>query len=85
MPKKSRQPTLPKSVRSRRAGVRLRLQQLMGGRSQRGWSRELDVPQQNISRYLQGTTPHLDFLIWLAKKERVNLNWLILGEGRMKR
>ncbi len=58
----------------------------MGGRSQRGWAKELGVPQQNISRYLLGgASPHIDFLIHLGQREHVNLNWLVLGEGRMKR
>lgn len=83
---KTRTVRLPKTVRTCRKGMTQRLGQLMGGRSQRGWAKELGVPQQNISRYLAGgTSPHVDFLVHLARREKVNLNWLVLGEGRMKR
>jgi hypothetical protein len=27
----------------------------------------------------------MDFLLQLASKDQVNLNWLVLGEGRMRR
>ena len=30
-------------------------------------------------------TPHPDFLITLANKESVSLDWLLLGKGRMRR
>ena len=84
MPTKARELHLPKAVRAQRRSVQKRLAQLKGSRSQRGWSRELGVPQQNLSRYLLGgATPHLDFLIHLGRRENVNLNWLVLGEGRM--
>jgi len=63
-----------------------RLWQVCGGRSQNGWGKELGIAQQNISRYLAGgTAPHVDFLIHLAKREKINMNWLLLGEGRMRR
>ncbi len=73
---------LPKIVRDQQEAIVGRLKTLMNGRSQRGWARELGVPQQNISRYLTGTVPHLGFLIHLARREGVNLNWLALGEGK---
>ena len=62
-----------------------RLAQVRGDRSQRQFARELGVFQQNVNRYESGTTPHTDFLITLAVKERVSVNWLLLGEGKMKR
>lgn len=80
-----RKPSLPKTVRDQRQQVQGRLEELKGSRSQRGWARELGIPQQNISRFLSGTTPHLDFLIHLARRERVSLNWLVLGEGKRYR
>ena len=86
MPKKTRKSQLSRAIRGRAKDIPKRLLQLMGGRTQRGWSRELGIPQQNISRYLSGgTVPHVYFLIHLSQMERVNLNWLVLGEGRMKR
>ena len=62
-----------------------RLEQIRDDRSQRSFARELGVFQQNVNRYENGTTPHTDFLITLATKERVSLDWLLLGKGRMRR
>lgn len=62
-----------------------RLAQVRADRSQRQFARELGVFQQNVNRYENGTTPHADFLITLAIKENVSLDWLLLGTGRMKR
>jgi transcriptional regulator with XRE-family HTH domain len=62
-----------------------RLAQVRADRSQRQFARELGVFQQNVNRYENGTTPHADFLITLALKEKVSLDWLLLGTGRMKR
>ena len=62
-----------------------RLAQVRNDRSQRQFARELGVFQQNVNRYENGTTPHADFLITLAMKEAVSLDWLLLGKGRMKR
>ena len=59
-----------------------RLSQIRGDRSQRSFARELGVFQQNVNRYENGTTPHADFLITLALKENVSLDWLLLGKGR---
>ncbi len=47
-----------------------RLAQVRGDRSQRQFARELGVFQQNVNRYENGTTPHADFLITLAIKEK---------------
>ena len=62
-----------------------RLAEVRGERSQRQFARELGVFQQNVNRYENGTTPHADFLITLALKEAVSLDWLLLGKGKMKR
>ena len=62
-----------------------RLASVRGERSQRQFARELGVFQQNVNRYESGTTPHTDFLITLALKENVSVDWLLLGKGRMKR
>ena len=62
-----------------------RLVQVRGVRSQRQFARELGVFQQNVNRYESGTTPHTDFLITLALKENVSVDWLLLGKGKMKR
>ncbi len=62
-----------------------RIAQVRGDRSQRQFARDLGVFQQNVNRYENGTTPHTDFLITLANKEAVSLDWLLLGKGRMRR
>jgi transcriptional regulator with XRE-family HTH domain len=65
--------------------VPLRLAQVRGERSQRSFARELGVFQQNVNRYETGTTPHADFLITLAIREGISLDWLLLGKGRSKK
>ncbi len=62
-----------------------RLAQIRGDRSQRQFARDLGVFQQNVNRYESGTTPHTDFLITLALKEKVSMDWLLLGKGRMRK
>ncbi len=62
-----------------------RIAQVRGNRSQRQFARDLGVFQQNVNRYENGTTPHTDFLITLALKESVSLDWLLLGKGRPKK
>jgi len=62
-----------------------RIAQVRGDRSQRQFARDLGVFQQNVNRYENGTTPHTDFLITLALKESVSLDWLLLGKGRMNK
>jgi transcriptional regulator with XRE-family HTH domain len=62
-----------------------RIAKVRGNRSQRQFARDLGVFQQNVNRYESGTTPHTDFLITLALKEKVSIDWLLLGKGKMKR
>ncbi len=62
-----------------------RLAQIRADRSQRSFARELGVFQQNVNRYENGTTPHADFLITLALRENVSLDWLLLGRGKPRR
>ncbi|HEX2484091.1 MAG TPA: helix-turn-helix domain-containing protein [Myxococcota bacterium] len=62
-----------------------RLAVIRGPRSQRQFARDLGVFQQNVNRYESGTTPHADFLIRLALKENVSLDWLMIGKGRPRR
>ena len=62
-----------------------RLAEVRGDRSQRQFARDLGVFQQNVNRYESGTTPHTDFLVTLALKENVSLDWLLLGKGKAHR
>jgi hypothetical protein len=43
------------------------------------------VYQQHVNRSESGTTPHTDFLIQLAVREGISIDWLLLGRGRMRR
>ena len=63
-----------------------RLATVRGDRSQRQFAYDLGVYQQNVNRYESGTTtPHPDFLITLALKENISIDWLLLGKGKMRR
>ncbi len=62
-----------------------RIAQVRGDRSQRQFARDLGVFQQNVNRYESGTTPHTDFLITLALKESISVDWLLMGKGKMRR
>ncbi len=62
-----------------------RLAIVRGDRSQRQFARELGVFQQNVNRYESGMTPHADFLITLALKESISIDWLLMGKGKMRR
>ncbi len=62
-----------------------RLAKVRGDRSQRQFARDLGVFQQNVNRYESGTTPHTDFLITVAIKEQISVDWLLLGKGKMRR
>ena len=73
------------SIRRLKKKLPERLAEVRGGRSQRQFARELGIFQQNLNRYENGTTPHADFLLTLATKENVSLDWLLLGRGRMRR
>ena len=77
---------VPKAVLEKQKKlIPARLAQVRGGRSQRSFARELGVFQQNVNRYENGTTPHADFLITLALRENISLDWLLLGKGRAKK
>ena len=72
------------AVRRLRKKLPMRIAEVRGDRSQRGFARELGVFQQNVNRYESGSTPNANFLITLAVKEKISLDWLLLGKGRMK-
>ena len=61
-----------------------RLAEVRGDRSQRQFAMDLGVFQQNVNRYERGSTPHPDFLITLALKEGISVDWLLFGKGRKK-
>ena len=79
-PRTSRSNTRAAGQQAKR-GIARRLAEVRGSRSQRSFARELGVFQQNVNRYENGTTPHADFLITLALRENISLDWLLLGRG----
>ncbi len=84
--RKQKTTRIPRSALDRlKRQIPVRLSQVRGTRSQRSFAHELGVFQQNVNRYENGTTPHADFLITLALKERVSVDWLLLGRGRPRR
>jgi len=63
-----------------------RIAAVRGTRSQRRFALDLGVFQQNVNRYELGKTiPNVDFLIAVALKEGISIDWLLLGKGRMRR
>ncbi len=62
-----------------------RVAAVRGTRSQRRFALDLGVHQQYVNRYEAGTTIHVDFLITVALKEGISIDWLLLGKGRMRR
>ncbi len=62
-----------------------RIAAVRGTRSQRRFALDLGVFQQNVNRYELGKTiPNVDFLITVALKEGISIDWLLLGKGRMR-
>lgn len=72
------------AVQRLKRGLAGRIAEVRGQRSQRRFASELGVFQQNINRYANGATPHVDFLITLALNEKVSVDWLLLGKGARK-
>ena len=63
-----------------------RIAAVRGTRSQLRFARDLGVFQQNVNRYELGQKiPHVDFLITVSLKEGISIDWLLLGNGRMRR
>jgi len=59
-----------------------RLQELKGSRTIADMARDLGVNHPRLSRYFRGeSVPSSEMLILLSKKENVNLQWLLTGEG----
>ena len=66
-------------------GLPKRIAEVRGNRSQRSFALDLGTSQRNINRYENGATPHADFLIIVALKENISIDWLLLGRGRMRK
>lgn len=72
-------------IEKHKSDIPARLAKIRADRSQRSFARELGVFQQNVNRYENGTVPHPNFLITLALRENVSLDWLLLGRGKPRR
>ncbi len=76
----------PSQLQRQRREVPKRIAAVRGRRSQSQFARDLGVFQQNVNRYEAGKTiPNVDFLITVALKEGISIDWLLLGKGRMRR
>ncbi len=76
----------PSQLQRQRREVPKRIAAVRGRRSQRQFARDLGVFQQNVNRYEAGKTiPNVDFLITVALKEGISIDWLLLGKGSMRR
>ena len=73
------------SVQRLKSKLPSRIAQIRGDRSQRRFALDLGVFQQNVNRYESGTTPHVDFMMTLALKEKVSIDWLLLGKGPIRK
>ena len=72
------------AVKKAKKKIAERLAEVRGDRSQRQFAMDVGVFQQNINRYERGSTPHPDFLLTLALKEGVSVDWLLFGQGKKK-
>lgn len=75
----------PRGHAKLKKGIPARIARIRGKRSQRSFARDLGVFQQNVNRYEHGTSPHVDFLLTIALRENVSLDWLLCGRGRPHR
>ena len=75
---------MDRSIRMAKRNFPARLARLRGDRSQRRFARDLGVFQQNINRYELGqSVPDFAFLVTVAMRENVRLDWLVFGRGSM--
>jgi len=47
------------------------------------FARRAGIVPNTVHNYLKGRPPNSDFLVEIQKTYRVNLNWLLTGEGEM--
>ncbi len=72
-------------LQRQRREVPKRIAAVRGRRSQRQFARDLGVYPHYVNRYEAGKLiPNVDFLITLALKEGISIDWLLLGKGRTR-
>ena len=69
-----------RAAAARRIGKRMR--EIRGERSMQAFGTAVGIHAGSVLNYEQGhNTPGVPILIRIAQKEKVSLNWLILGRG----
>ncbi len=67
-------------------GIGKRFAVLRGERSYRQFERNSGISQALLQRYeTNGGLPSVENLIQLVKKEKIHLDWLLLGKGPMSK
>jgi len=55
-----------------------RLEELMNGKNNSEWSRELKIPDTTVSAWkLKRSLPSIEYLVMLAKKYNVTIDYLV--------
>ena len=66
--------------------IGLRIKEIRGELSQRGFARSLGISNVLVSRYERAeNTPHAAILVLIARTYSVSLDWLLLGQGDTRR
>ena len=60
--------------------IKIRLREILGPNVSK-FARMIGEKRQNIDNYLKGRMPRAAFLIKLAQKKNININWLLTGKG----
>lgn len=53
------------------------------GLSQGAYSKQLDIPLPTYINYRKGRTPPIELIVKIAELYKVDLKWLLIGEGEM--
>ena len=65
-------------------GIAERIRVLRGDKTQKEFAKAINIKHQYISNYENNiVNPTTDFYIKVAKALKVNINWLLLGEGEI--
>ena len=61
--------------------VGARLVEMRAGRTYAQFAEDTGVHASLLHRYENGALPRVDNLLLIARKEKISLNWLVLGQG----
>ena len=62
-----------------------RLRTLIGSDSVSAFSKKMEIGNTTIQNYVEGALPRIDKAVQIAAKADVSLEWLITGEGSMRK